>query len=209
VVGDDVFEQEQRCEGVVKGIMPATAGVVGFEDRGEATVFAEKREGMVGQLRPRGAGKEQRIDPRAEAVTGKRAQEALLGALAVGDDDGTGEVLFHLRPQGKQGGRSVEVFIPDPVDLARGPGDRCVAGEVRHEALAMATGGRPGREPHLHRDVRATAGRAGGLEVDGGKTAVPDGHGRKGSMASGGLAMGKAPDGGLPRAARSRKFRRS
>jgi hypothetical protein len=127
----------------------------------------------------------------------------------VGDHDCAGEVLFHLWPQGKQGRGPLEVFIADAVDLACGPRDGGVRGEVRHEALAVAAGGRPSSEADLHRDIGAAAGSASGLEVDGGEAAVPDGHGRKGSMAGSGLAMGKAPDGGLPRGARWRKFRRS
>ena len=39
------------------------------------------------------------IDPRAEAVAGKRAQEPLLGALAMGDHDGSAEACFELRPE--------------------------------------------------------------------------------------------------------------
>jgi len=209
VMGDDVLEQEQGSHGVVERIVPTAAGVVGFEDRAETATFAERRERVIRQFRPCGAGEQQGIDPRTEAVAGKCPEEALFGALAVGDDDSPGEVLFHLRPQGEQGRSAVQVLVPDAVDLARGPRDWSLAGEVGHEALAVAIGGRPSGDADLHRHIRPATGSTRRLEVDGSEAAVPDGHGRKGSTDAGGLAMGKASDGGLPRGARWRKFRRS
>jgi hypothetical protein len=209
VMGNQMLQQQQGRDRVVKGIMPASSGVMGLKGWAKSAAFTEGGQRVIRQFRPSGTAKQQGIDPRAEAVSRKSPQEALLSALPMGDDDRPGEVFFHLGPQGKQGRGTVEILVADPVDLARGPGDRGVAGQIGHEALAMAVGGGPGGKSHLHRDIGPAAGSPGGLEVDGSKTAVPNRHGQKGSMAGRGLAMGNAPDGGLPRGARWRKFRRS
>ena len=42
VVSDEMLEQKQGREGVVEGVVPTAAGVMRFEDRGKAAVFAEK-----------------------------------------------------------------------------------------------------------------------------------------------------------------------
>lgn len=54
---------------------------------------------MVRQLGPGGAGDEECINPRAEAVAGEAAEKAFFGAFAVSDDDGSCEAFFQFRPE--------------------------------------------------------------------------------------------------------------
>ncbi len=76
---------------------------------------------MVGQARPCGTGKQEGIDPRAEAVAREGPQKALFGALAVSDDYRAREAFFELGPERKQGRGAGEILGTNAMDLARRP----------------------------------------------------------------------------------------
>ena len=99
VVVDDVGQQHQRGDGIEKRVVPDLSGSERADAFRQQQVVADGTERMGGEMRPGCARKVEGIDPRAEAVAGKGAQEPFLGALAMGDHDGSAEACFELRPE--------------------------------------------------------------------------------------------------------------
>lgn len=91
---DQVTEQNEGGGGVEKGVVPGFFGDEGADLIREGELIADGAERVVGQIGPGGAGEQEGIDPRAEAVTRKGPQKAFFGALAVGDDDRAGKAFF-------------------------------------------------------------------------------------------------------------------
>ena len=137
MMADDVGQQHQRGDGIEKRVVPDLSGSERADAFRQQEVVADGTERMGGEVRPSGASEVEGIDPRAEAVAGKRAQESFFGALAVGDDDGSAEACFELRPERQQGGRFRQVFRGDPVHLLGGPMDRLVRMEIRDEGIVV------------------------------------------------------------------------
>jgi len=169
---DQVAEEDERCGGVEEGVVPGFFGDEGADLIAEAELVADAAERVVGQIGPCGAREQKGIDPGAEAVTGKGAQEALFGTLAVGNNDRAGEAFFQLGPERKKGGRVGKILGTDAMNLARGPLDRSIGVEVRNKGIAMPGFKRPGHQPDLHRRVSLPRRCARRLEVDGGEAAL-------------------------------------
>ena len=124
--GDKVLEKGEGGKRIIQGIVPvAVGGVVGEAMESERS--AEIAERMGGLIRPGSAGELEGIDPRAKAVAGESTKEAFFGAMAMGNDGTTAQLLFKGRPQGKERGRFEQVVSGDAVDLAGGPGDVLIA----------------------------------------------------------------------------------
>ncbi len=91
---DEVSEEDKGGGGVEEGVVPGFFGDESADLVTKAELVANAAERVLGQAWPGRAGKQKGIDPRAEAVAWKSPQKALFGALAVGDDDRTGEAFF-------------------------------------------------------------------------------------------------------------------
>ena len=165
---DKMIEKSQRSKRIIEGIVPGFArSMVG---KGiEAEGFAKIAQGMGGEIRPSCASELEGVDPRTKGVTGKGAEEAFFGSVSVGDHRALSKSGFQGWPERKERRCFGEVFGRDSVDFLGGPGDFLIAMEEGDEGIVNALFQGPGAETDLHRSVGATAGGAGGFEVDGGE----------------------------------------
>lgn len=108
-------------------------------------------------------------------MTGKGTEKALLGPVAMGEHDSTGEQPLDLGPKGDQWGGPKEVVIGNPVHLTRGPSDGLIRGKIRTERLAQPFPRAPQGYCDLHRNVVSPLGSARRLEIDGRKFSFPNG----------------------------------
>lgn len=89
---DDVLENEEGGGGVEEGVVPVAVGDDGLEGGGEAEVVAEAAELVGLRLGIDFAGELEGVDPGAEGVAGEGGEEALFGAVGVGDEGSFAEV---------------------------------------------------------------------------------------------------------------------
>ena len=167
-------EQNERGDRVEQRVVPRLGGDQRVDGFGQSVGLTKRAERVVRQLRPGGAGEQQGVDPRAEAMAGEGAEEALFRAFAMGDDDRAGETAFEFRPQQQQGRGVGEILRADAVDFPRGPLDRLVGEKVGHERVGVPRFRGPTGEPDLDRAVGSSPRRAGRFEIDGGESAVAD-----------------------------------
>ena len=138
---------------------------------------AELSERVFREIRPGGAGEVEGVDPRTEAMAGKGAEEAFLGAFVVGDDDVPRKTRSELGPEGEKGRGIGEVGGGDAVDLLRGPVDGLVGVEVGDENVVVGRRRGPAGDADLDGCIVLSAGGSGGFEIDGGEDGVSDEHG--------------------------------
>jgi len=175
---DEVGEEEGGGGSVVEGVVPAAVGKKAGQAGGDSEAVAQGAQRVVVAIRPGGAEEVESVDPRAEGVAGKGAQESFFGAVAVGDEGAAGEQAPEFGPQGDEGGGASQIGGRDAVDFSGGPGDGPAGGEKRAEGFAEAVAGGPEGDPDLDRDVGFAAAGSRGLEVEGREAGGGDGlHG--------------------------------
>jgi hypothetical protein len=167
---DEVTEEDEAGGGIVEGIVPGEARAGGLDFIGDVEGGDEVAKAVGGQAGMKTARDFQCIDPGAEAMGGKGAKEALFGGGAVGDDKTSTEVGFNLGPESGYGGRVVEVFGADAVDLPCRPGHGPVGLEVGAESeLRLKGEGLHAGDADLDRSVGSSGCAACGFEINGGK----------------------------------------
>ncbi len=127
---DEVGEQCKRGDRIEECIMPRFSGNEFLDLLAEAVVLAERGERVIRELGPSGAGEQEGIEPRPEAMAGEGAEESFFGALAMGDDDFAVQAHFHLGPEREQGGGGLQLLRADAMDFTGGPLDRLIGEEV-------------------------------------------------------------------------------
>lgn len=105
-------------------------------------------------------------------MAGKGAKESFLGAMPVGHHRSPHEIPFYHRPERQKGGRIMEIFGGDAVDLTGRPGDVLITLQKRNEGIVDSFFRRPGCEANLHRSVGASFGSARRFEIDGSENGV-------------------------------------
>lgn len=91
VLVEEFFEDGEGAEGVEEGVVPIAIGLAFLDGGGNAEEIAEGAEGVILGFWPGGAGEVEGVEPGCEGVAGEGAEEALFGAVAVGDDNVSGE----------------------------------------------------------------------------------------------------------------------
>ena len=81
---DEVTQDQKRRDGIVEGVVPLEAGAQLIELGDEACGLSEFSQRVRFAVRPGGVGELECVDPWTEAMHGKGAEKAFLGARVVG-----------------------------------------------------------------------------------------------------------------------------